>query len=123
MRRTSIHRRIPPYDSASYAEINENRFRLVKDHPLSTFSIDVDTASYSNVRRFLNEGRLPPADAVRIEELINYFRFDYPNPAMVRRFSVTTELAAPLRGIRSTGWCSSASAPLQSARRRRRRAT
>ena len=101
----------PPYDSASYAEINENRFRLVKDHPLSTFSIDVDTASYSNVRRFLNEGRLPPADAVRIEELINYFRFDYPNPSSGAPVSVTTELgAAPwnpkhrlaLVGLRST---------------------
>ena len=101
----------PPHDSASYAEINENRFRLVKDHPLSTFSIDVDTASYSNVRRFLNEGRLPPADAVRIEELINYFRFDYPNPGNGAPVSVTTELgAAPwnpkhrlaLVGLRST---------------------
>ena len=101
----------PPYDSASYAEITENRFRLVKDHPLSTFSIDVDTASYSNVRRFLNEGRLPPADAVRIEELINYFRFDYPNPSNGAPVSVTTELgAAPwnpkhrlaLVGLRST---------------------
>ena len=48
--------------------------------PLSTFSIDVDTASYSNVRRFLNQGTLPPADAVRIEELINYFHFAYTRP-------------------------------------------
>ena len=93
-------RRIPPYypappypyDTASYAEIQENRFRLVKDHPLSTFSIDVDTASYSNVRRFLNEGRLPPVDAVRIEEMINYFRFDYPDPRGAAPVSVTTEL-------------------------------
>jgi Ca-activated chloride channel family protein len=100
-----------PYDTASYAEIHENRFRLAKDHPLSTFSIDVDTASYSNVRRFLNEGRLPPADAVRIEELINYFRFDYPTPRNGAPVSVTTELgAAPwnpkhrlaLVGLRST---------------------
>ena len=53
--------------------------------PLSTFSIDVDTASYANVRRFLNEGRLPPADAVRVEELINYFKFDYPAPARATR--------------------------------------
>ena len=85
---------VPPYDTASYAEIQENRFRLVKDHPLSTFSIDVDTASYSNVRRFLNEGRLPPVDAVRIEELINYFRFDYPDPRNGAPVSVTTELGA-----------------------------
>jgi Ca-activated chloride channel family protein len=101
----------PPSDTASYAEIRENPFRLVKDHPLSTFSIDVDTASYSNVRRFLNEGRLPPVDAVRIEELINYFRFDYPDPRNGAPVSVTTELgAAPwnpkhklaLVGLRST---------------------
>ena len=84
----------PPYDTASYAEIQENRFRLVKDHPLSTFSIDVDTASYSNVRRFLNEGRLPPVDAVRIEEMINYFRFDYPEPRNGVPVAVTTELGS-----------------------------
>ena len=53
------------------------QFRRPAEQPLSTFSIDVDTASYANVRRFLNDGRLPPADAVRIEELINYFHFDY----------------------------------------------
>jgi Ca-activated chloride channel homolog len=70
----------PRPDTASYADIDENRFRRVAEHPLSTFSIDVDTASYANVRRFLNEGRLPPADAVRIEELINYFKYDYPAP-------------------------------------------
>ena len=56
------------------------RFARVTTDPLSTFSIDVDTASYANVRRFLNGGALPPPDAVRIEELINYFRFDYPRP-------------------------------------------
>ena len=65
-----------PPDTASYAEITENRFRDVVEHPLSTFSVDVDTASYANVRRFLNEGRLPPVDAVRIEDLINYFKYD-----------------------------------------------
>ena len=64
-------------DTASYAGIDENRFRRVSEHPLSTFSVDVDTASYANVRRFLNEGRLPPVDAVRIEELINYFKYDW----------------------------------------------
>ena len=67
----------PPFNTEAYDKIDENRFRRVSDDPLSTFSIDVDTASYSNVRRFLNEGTLPPADAVRIEELINYFRFTY----------------------------------------------
>jgi Ca-activated chloride channel family protein len=60
--------------------IETNGFRRVKDHPLSTFSIDVDTASYSVVRRMLNEGRLPPKDAVRIEEMINYFTYDYAAP-------------------------------------------
>ena len=61
--------------------------------PLSTFSIDVDTASYANVRRFLTQGQLPPKDAVRIEELVNYFRYDYPEPSGGAPFSVTTELA------------------------------
>ena len=66
----------------------------MSDHPLSTFSSDVDTASYSNVRRFLTSGTLPPPDAVRIEELINYFRFDYTPPSSKDPVSVTTELAA-----------------------------
>jgi Ca-activated chloride channel family protein len=61
---------------------------------LSTFSIDVDTASYANVRRFLKGGQLPPPDAVRIEELVNYFRFDYPPPQGEAPFSVTTSVAA-----------------------------
>jgi Ca-activated chloride channel family protein len=60
---------------------------------LSTFSIDVDNASYSNIRRFINMGKLPPADAVRIEEMINYFKYDYPEPEGVHPFSVYTELA------------------------------
>lgn len=80
-------------ETASYAEIHENRFRSVADHPLSTFSADVDTASYANVRRFLNEGRLPPADAVRIEEMINYFKYEYAAPRNGARIGVTTELA------------------------------
>ena len=63
-----------------YAAITESRPVSPKDQPLSTFSIDVDTASYANVRRFLDSGRLPPRDAVRIEELVNYFRYDYPQP-------------------------------------------
>ncbi len=81
-------------DTSSYAHVEENRFRAVADHPLSTFSIDVDTASYANVRRFLNLGQLPPADAVRIEELINYFRFDYPAPRGGAPVSVTTEVGS-----------------------------
>jgi len=77
-----------------YGRIEENRFLRPSDQPLSTFSIDVDTASYANVRRFLSSGQLPPRDAVRIEELINYFRYDYPQPAKDEPFSVTVESAA-----------------------------
>jgi Ca-activated chloride channel family protein len=77
-----------------YAEIAENPFLETRRAPLSTFSIDVDTAAYSNVRRFLNEGNLPPKDAVRIEELINYFEYDYPQPVSNVPFAVTNEVAA-----------------------------
>ena len=76
-----------------YAEINENPFLEAARAPLSTFSIDVDTASYANVRRFLNDGQMPPKDAVRTEELINYFEYDYPQPVGNVPFSVTTEAA------------------------------
>ena len=84
----------PPFNTETYDRIDDNRFRRVGIDPVSTFSIDVDTASYSNVRRFLSEGRLPPADAVRSEELINYFRFDYWQPAAGESLSITTELAS-----------------------------
>ena len=67
------------HDTESYDRIDENPFLAARDNPLSTFSIDVDTASYANVRRFLNE-QLPPHDAVRIEELVNYFHYAYPPP-------------------------------------------
>jgi Ca-activated chloride channel family protein len=87
-------RYVTPFNTEAYDRIEENGFRSVRADPLSTFSIDVDTASYANVRRFLNEGTMPPADAVRIEEMINYFRFDYPQPQPGAPFSVTTELAA-----------------------------
>ena len=83
-----------PFNTEAYDKIDENRFHRVTDDPLSTFSIDVDTASYSNVRRFLNQGTLPPADAVRVEELINYFRFAYKDSQDGAPFSVTTEVAA-----------------------------
>jgi Ca-activated chloride channel family protein len=76
-----------------YAEIEENPFLETSRAPLSTFSIDVDTASYANVRRFLNQGQLPPKDAVRIEELINYFEYDYPQPLGDAPFSVNNEVA------------------------------
>jgi Ca-activated chloride channel family protein len=79
-------------NTESYESTVENAFRRVADDPLSTFSIDVDTASYANVRRFLHAGALPPRDAVRIEEMINYFDFSYPKPRDAAPFSVTTEL-------------------------------
>ena len=61
--------------------------------PLSTFSIDVDNASYSNARRYLNSGQMPPKDAVRIEEFVNYFNYDYPQPNSVDPFSINTEIS------------------------------
>jgi Ca-activated chloride channel homolog len=76
-----------------YAKIDENPFLEASRAPLSTFSIDVDTASYSNTRRFIGEGQLPPRDAVRIEELVNYFSYDYPQPSGDAPFSVTSEVA------------------------------
>jgi Ca-activated chloride channel family protein len=75
-----------------YARIAPNPFNDTKDEPLSTFGADVDTASYANVRRFLSSGQLPPADAVRVEEFINYFRFDYAQPRDSRPVAVTTEV-------------------------------
>jgi Ca-activated chloride channel family protein len=81
------------FNTEAYDRIDENDFHTVSADPLSTFSIDVDTASYANVRRFLNGGALPPPDAVRIEELINYFRFDYPSAPRDHPFSVTAEIA------------------------------
>jgi Ca-activated chloride channel family protein len=87
-------RYVGPFHTEAYDHFDDNTFRRVVNDPLSTFSIDVDTASYANVRRFLNQGTFPPAGAVRTEELINYFRFDYPQPSGDAPFSVTTELAA-----------------------------
>ena len=83
----------PDFHTEGYDHLDENPFRRVSADPLSTFSIDVDTASYANMRRFLNTGEMPPAGAIRIEEMINYFRFDYPKPAGDAPFSITTELA------------------------------
>ena len=84
----------PRRSREGYAPITENPFRRVAADPLSTFSVDVDTASYANMRRFLTNGDLPPLDAVRIEEFINYFRFDYREAPAGQPFSVSTELAA-----------------------------
>ncbi len=77
----------------AYEPIVENEFLTPMEQPLSTFSIDVDTASYANMRRFIQQGQLPPANAVRIEELVNYFRYDYPEPADGRPFSVNIDVA------------------------------
>ena len=80
------------FQREGYDRIYENEFMAVGGNPLSTFGIDVDRASYSNVRRFIHGGQLPPADAVRIEELINYFTYDLPNPEGPDPFSVHTEV-------------------------------
>ncbi len=74
-----------------YAKIHENGFKLVRNNPLSTFSADVDNASYSNIRRFINYGQKPPADAVRIEEMINYFDYEYPQPENGHPITIYTE--------------------------------
>lgn len=81
------------FNREGYDAIRENRFQKVSDQPLSTFSIDVDAASYSNVRRMLNAGQLPPAAAVRVEEMINYFEYEYPKPVAEDPFSINTEMA------------------------------
>ena len=93
-KRTSPAERVPPRNA----------------HPRSTFSTDVDTASYTNVRRMLREGRLPPEGAVRIEEFVNYFRFDYAAPAGTRR-SRSRPRSAPARGTSDTCWPWSACGP------------
>ncbi len=108
---SQVHGRIPPppvwrpqgrwipvpnprgnFNTEAYAPISDNPFLDAAQNPLSTFSIDVDTASYSNVRRFLNDGTLPPKDAVRIEELLNYFDYDYGGPKDGKPFAVNFEL-------------------------------
>ena len=81
------------FDREGYDRIVENGFQKVTDNPLSTFSIDVDGASFSNIRRILTEGNLPPEGAVRIEEMINYFHYDYPQPKDEHPFSINTEMS------------------------------
>jgi Ca-activated chloride channel family protein len=76
----------------SYKKDPENDFKSVSANPLSTLSVDVDRASYSNVRRFLTSGQMPPADAVRVEEMINYFDYQYPQPKGEDPISITTEM-------------------------------
>ncbi len=85
---------VPEFNTEGYTTIQENEFLQSTKNPLSTFSIDVDVASYANLRRFLNNGQKPPIDAVRIEEMINYFNYDYPQPKGEEPFSVNTEIAS-----------------------------
>ncbi|MBI4585548.1 MAG: VWA domain-containing protein [Planctomycetes bacterium] len=85
---------LPQPNTESYEALAENPFVAVSQDPLSTFSIDVDTASYANVRRFLNQNQLPPREAVRLEELINYFSYSYPTPDGEAPFAVNAEAAA-----------------------------
>jgi Ca-activated chloride channel family protein len=81
------------YNTEDYDGITENRFRKTTDEPLSTFSIDVDGASYSNVRRMINYGQMPTEGAVRVEEFINYFKYKYPQPTGNDPFSINTEMS------------------------------
>ena len=90
----SIAMSTPTWNTESYNAVSENGFINVGNDPLSTFSIDVDTASYSNIRRFINQGIMPPTGAVRIEEMINYFSYSYPQPSSKHPFFVTTELGS-----------------------------
>jgi len=80
------------FDNEDYDHITANRFESAEQLPVSTLSIDVDNASYSNTRRFLATRRMPPADAVRIEELVNYFNYDYPQPTDEHPFSINMEI-------------------------------
>jgi Ca-activated chloride channel family protein len=81
-------------DAEEYTSHKENRFNSVSRAPLSTFSLDVDGASYSNARRMINAGQLPPQDAIRVEEFINYFSYDYPQPTGSDPVKITTEVGA-----------------------------
>ena len=83
-----------PTDLENYAHLEESAIKQTSKHPVSTFSIDVDTGAYSNVRRMLQNGQLPRHDAVRVEEMINYFSYDYPLPENIEPpFQLTTEIA------------------------------
>ncbi len=82
------------FNTATYDRVEENPFLPAANNPLSTFSIDVDTASYSNARRFINSGSLPPKDAVRVEEMINYFSYDYREPEGDKPFSIDLDSTA-----------------------------
>jgi Ca-activated chloride channel family protein len=84
----------PEFNTEEYKSIEENIFHDALKNPLSTFSIDVDAASYSNIRRFINNGQQPPKDAVRIEEMVNYFDYEYGQPADEHPFAIHTEISS-----------------------------
>ena len=85
---------LPITNTENYQHFKDNQVKLVNNDPVSTFSIDVDTGAYSNMRRMLNQGIIPPKDAIRVEELVNYFNYDYPAPKNTEQpFSINTELA------------------------------
>lgn len=88
-----ISHHIKTIERERYPQLDENSVKLVSESPVSTFSIDVDTASYSNMRRHLNQGKLPVSDAVRVEEFINYFSYNYPEPKQDKPFALYTEIA------------------------------
>lgn len=89
---TVVIQQAPP-QTETYASFGENKFVNPQLNPLSTFGTDVDAAAYSNVRRFINQGQLPPAEAVRVEEMINYFQYNYPAPEVGEPLSISTELS------------------------------
>jgi Ca-activated chloride channel family protein len=92
-KQSTLSRQMINQNTESYANVKENGFQKVDKNPLSTFSIDVDAASYTNIRRFINNGNLPPQDAVRIEEMINYFNYGYEQPKGDDPVNIVTEVA------------------------------
>ena len=89
-----VAQELPPEPGRErYGKIDDNPVKLVAEEPVSTFSVDVDTGSYANVRRMLTHGQLPPGDAVRVEEMINYFPYRYAPPKDGKPFAVHTALA------------------------------
>ena len=103
--RAYFHRGNNNFNTEGYASVNENGYKSVRNNPLSTFSVDVDNASYSNIRRFINTGILPPPDAVRIEEMINYFRYDYPESEGLNIHFLSSVRWQLVPGIVITGYC------------------
>lgn len=92
-KRKDTVKNLPPVNAndEDYGMLVENQFENTKNSPLSTFSIDVDNASYTNIRRFLNNGQQVPKDAIRVEEMVNFFKYDYPQPKGENPFSINTE--------------------------------